>query len=147
MSSILFLTHVAATWWMAGVIWLVQLGVYPLFASVDSASFPDFYAKYNAAISFVVIGPMFLELLTGALLVKNSWGSEKFFLLGCGFFLMILIWLSTFFIQVPLHAILARGFEAEAQQKLVTTNWIRTVLWTVRGALVFLVGMKGMFKA
>ncbi len=46
------------------------------------------------------------------------------------------IWASTFFVQVPLHEKLGGGFDADVQKRLVSTNWIRTIFWTLRGALV-----------
>ncbi|OZC02533.1 hypothetical protein BSZ36_05815, partial [Rubricoccus marinus] len=47
-----------------------------------------------------------------------------------------LIWASTAFIQVPLHNALGGAFDAEAHSRLVGTNWIRTVLWSLRAGLV-----------
>ena len=53
-----------------------------------------------------------------------------------GLILVLIIWASTFFVQVPLHEKLAAAFDAKVQQRLVLTNWIRTIAWTLRGALV-----------
>ena len=49
--------------------------------------------------------------------------------------LLAVIWLSTALIQVPLHQRLGGGFDAEVHSRLVTSNWIRTVAWTLRGLL------------
>jgi hypothetical protein len=43
---------------------------------------------------------------------------------------------STFLVQVPLHERLSAGWDAAAHQRLVASNWVRTVLWTVRAVLV-----------
>jgi hypothetical protein len=48
------------------------------------------------------------------------------------------IWVSTFAIQVPLHAKLARGFDRAVWRWLVATNWLRTIAWTVRGIIALL---------
>jgi hypothetical protein len=37
---------------------------------------------------------------------------------------------------VPQHAVLARGFDADAHASLVTTNWVRTVAWSARGLML-----------
>jgi hypothetical protein len=37
---------------------------------------------------------------------------------------------------VPAHGRLAEGFDAGVHARLVATNWIRTMAWTLRGALV-----------
>jgi hypothetical protein len=56
--------------------------------------------------------------------------------LWIGIGLILAIWLSTFFLQVPLHERLAQGFDAETHRSLVNTNWIRTAAWTLRAVLV-----------
>jgi hypothetical protein len=48
-------------------------------------------------------------------------------------------WLSTAFVQVPLHAALpsAAGDERAALiARLVASNWLRTAAWTLRGVLL-----------
>ena len=42
------------------------------------------------------------------------------------------IWASTFFLQVPCHLRLSAGWDAATHRLLVQSNWIRTVLWSVR---------------
>jgi len=41
--------------------------------------------------------------------------------------------LSTLVVQVPLHRQLAQRHDSRLAQRLVTTNWIRTMAWTARG--------------
>ncbi len=52
-----------------------------------------------------------------------------------GALLLALVWFSTFLIQVPCHETLAVSFQAQVHRRLVATNWIRTVAWTLRGML------------
>ena len=52
-----------------------------------------------------------------------------------GVALLALIWASTALLQIPLHNALSTGFDAEVHARLVHTNWIRTIAWTVRGVL------------
>jgi hypothetical protein len=53
-----------------------------------------------------------------------------------GLALVAVIWLSTFFVQVPLHGRLAReGHSAAVVDSLVRSNWIRTIAWTARAIL------------
>jgi hypothetical protein len=54
---------------------------------------------------------------------------------------VVLLWLSTFAIQVPLHRRLAGGFDPAIHRTLVTTNWVRTVLWSIRGLLAVAVAV------
>ena len=55
-----------------------------------------------------------------------------------GAVLVAIIWASTALIQVPCHAKLVEGFDARAHRRLVDTNWIRTIAWTLRGAIVLI---------
>lgn len=55
-----------------------------------------------------------------------------------GLVLLVLIWVSTFAVQVPLHERLALGFDRAVWHRLVATNWLRTIAWTVRGIIALL---------
>lgn len=50
--------------------------------------------------------------------------------------LVVLIWLSTFFIQVPIHQKLLVKKDFFLIEKLNRTNWIRTILWSIKIVLV-----------
>jgi hypothetical protein len=50
--------------------------------------------------------------------------------------LVAVIWLSTALLQVPAHGRLSAGFDAETGGFLVATNWIRTIAWSLRSAVV-----------
>jgi hypothetical protein len=50
--------------------------------------------------------------------------------------LAAVVWLLTMLVSVPKHAFLAQGFDGRAHELLVATNWLRTVAWTVRGAIL-----------
>jgi hypothetical protein len=45
-------------------------------------------------------------------------------------------WISTATLQVPNHMKLARGFDSKLHNILVSSNWIRTVAWSIRGAII-----------
>jgi len=46
--------------------------------------------------------------------------------------LVIITWGSTFGIQVPLHQKLSSTYSLDKVEKLVRTNWVRTVAWTAK---------------
>ncbi len=46
------------------------------------------------------------------------------------------LWVTTAFVQVPLHRQLTTTPTAAAIRRLVNSNWYRTAGWTLRGALV-----------
>ena len=130
------LLQAAATLYMTGVIWMVQVAHYPLFARIDAASFPDYEQRYTRRMGWVVAPAMLAELgLAGAMAFAPPAGvSLREAWLGLG--LLAIIWLSTFLLQVPCHTRLSRGFDEATWRRLVRSNWIRTAAWTLRAALL-----------
>jgi len=126
------IAHLAATWGMIGVIWFVQLVHYPLMSWVSKEAFPEFEESLCFRTSFIVIPLMTVELLAACLLLIIHSPSSLYLV---NFILVVAIWLSTFFIQVPLHNKLLLAFDSSAHRKLVVSNWIRTGLWSIRGVL------------
>jgi predicted outer membrane lipoprotein len=43
---------------------------------------------------------------------------------------------ATIFLSVPRHERMAREPDAQVGKELVSTNWVRTIAWTVRGLVV-----------
>ncbi len=120
---------------MTGLIWFVQVVHYPLFDTVGLNNFVNYETKHSQLTTYVVIVPMFIELITACLLIWRRpffIGTEVWFAAA----LLGVIWLSTAFLQVPQHNILTNGFDVQAHQTLVFTNWIRTVAWSLRTSLV-----------
>lgn len=134
----IFLIHVLASFMMTGLIWFVQVIHYPLFAEVPAEIFQRYELNHTRLTSYVV-APLMLTELSSACLLPFLFDQKVFFsLLLTNLLLLLGIWASTFFIQVPLHRQLSEGFSAKAIQKLVRSNWIRTVLWTLRAGILLI---------
>lgn len=123
--------HAAATLFMTGLIWFVQIVHYPLFAEVGEASFARYERLHSSRTTLVVLAPMLVELATAALLLTRADIVPRWMSLT-GAALLAVVWLSTFFLQVPRHGELAKGFQPAAHAALVATNWIRTIAWSLR---------------
>lgn len=131
----LFLTHLFATIFMTGLIWTMQVVHYPLLGEVGETAFINYEIAHQRLISLVVIPIMLLELGTGGLLiVANETMSRSWLISSLG--LLLLIWLSTFVLQGPMHTVLAEGFDKTVHRNLVASNWIRTILWTTRSFIL-----------
>lgn len=136
MSETLWLIDAFATWFMVGVIWLIQLVVYPSFRTIDAGEFRAAMLRHQALTGRVVILPMLVELIATLMLLVFqpltilAW-------LGCG---CVAVWgLSTVLVQVPIHIRLAeRGPDEELFRRLVNGNWPRTIAWTVHGIICVL---------
>ncbi len=136
MTEAVLLLHLGATLVLVGLIWTVQISLYPLFSRVGAAEFGAYHRHHSRSIT-VLVGPlMAAELATGIFLAvwpPADAGRAPFFL---GLVLVGLLWASTAFVQVPAHDALGTGFAAGAHRRLVSTNWLRTGLWSARGALL-----------
>jgi len=129
--------HAAATLYMVGLIWFVQLVHYPLMAKVGAECFVA-YQKLHTKWTTLAVGPAMLAEATtaGALLfIANAVGYPAA-LAWAGFALVLGVWVSTAALQVPCHRALERGFDARVHRQLVLSNWLRTLAWSARGVLV-----------
>jgi len=129
--------HIAATFIMVGVIWLVQLVHYPLMSFVEASRFSEFEQLHQVKIFWIVAPTMFVEGIT-AIWLAITWPSDwRRVWMRFGLLLVALIWLSTIFIQIPLHDALQSKFLESDLDRLVASNWIRTIAWSLRGAVCF----------
>lgn len=128
----ILLVNILASFLMAGIIWFVQIVQYPGFLHVTPTNFDSFHRFHVSRTGLVVIPPMILELGSSIWLTV---GFNQYWLLNAlGLALVIGIWMSTFAIQLPIHSAL-QGGTTDDVPKLVATNWIRTILWTIKAGL------------
>lgn len=136
LTALIPMVHAGATWFMAGLIWFVQVVHYPLMGVVPASGFSEYSAAHQRRTTWVVGPVMLVEAGSSLLLVlmphEQIVGMPARWI-GLG--LLAVIWVSTFVLQVPLHAKLARGFDRGVWLRLVSTNWLRTVAWTGRGVI------------
>lgn len=133
---LMLLTHIGSTLFMTGLIWFVQVVHYPLFGSVGDSQFTAYEGRHTSLTSFVVGPPMLIEIATALALIWVRPDGIPAWMIWAGLALLVIVWLSTAFLQVPYHETLSQGFNADAHNKLVITNWIRTISWSLRGLLV-----------
>jgi hypothetical protein len=148
MVYMLLLLHAAATWYMVGLIWMVQVVHYPLMAGVGNAGYADYQTRHMRQTTWVVLPPMLIELASSCALLVVAMRTEASlpaWLAAGGLGLVLLLWAVTFGVSVPLHGRLHGGFDAAAHRRLVVTNWWRTLLWSLRGgvALAMLYVVRG----
>lgn len=130
--------HAAATWFMAGLCWCVQLVHYPLLHRIARESpqmLADVARQHASHITWIVGPAMLIEATSALMLVTLRNVDQPMAFIGLAG--LALVWISTFAVQVPLHARLQRaGSDApDAARLLVLTNWVRTFTWTFRGVI------------
>lgn len=133
MMNLLLILNLASSLFLAGLIWTIQIVHYPIFHRLETDNFADHIHFHKGAISLLVVPVMTLELGTSAWL---SWfASSNLIYHQAGFVIVLLIWLITFSVQVPIHSKLSLSRNVSAINRLIKTNWLRTFLWSVKAAL------------
>ncbi len=97
------------------------------------------YARRHATLTgYVVGGPMLLELATALAALAPSLRPAFISPVEAGVMasLVLLLWLITGLVQVPLHERLGQARDEALMVRLVRGNWIRTALWSARSALL-----------
>ncbi len=147
LSLLSLLIQLGTTLPLVGLVWMVQVVSYPQFANVGASSFTSYHAAHARLITWVVAPLMLGELIASFawVLTKSDAVPRPLGLLGLA--LTLFVWLVTATIAVPYHNALADGFSQSAHRMLVSTNWLRTSAWTLRGALLLWVVMKMLTEA
>lgn len=132
MAYILIL-NLFSSFFLCGLIWTVQLVHYPLFSFLDPERFTEASAFHRQKISYIVVPVMLTELFTSIWL--SLFSTSHMFIHISGLIAVLLIWSITFLLQVPLHAYLSDHYDKKLIQRLVRSNWWRTLLWSVKSGL------------
>jgi hypothetical protein len=120
---------------MAGVLWVVQLVHYPLMAAVPAAAFPAYEAGHTTRISWVVGPLMAIEGVATLVLLARPPADVATWLPWAGAISLAVALGVTAAISAPLHGRLSVGFDADLHDRLVRTNWVRTLAWSAHGAV------------
>ena len=120
------------TFFMTGLIWFVQIVHYPLFEKVGKEVFVEYEKSHTQLTGYLVAPMMIAEFAFTSLWLYQSPNLS----LWMAFVLLLIIWASTFFVQVPLHGHLSKNYKARHIKKLVRSNWIRTIAWTLKSGVL-----------
>lgn len=128
--------HLVVTAILVGLIWVVQIIHYPSFFYVKEDYWEEFHRLHSQRISYLVAWLMPLELL---MTIHYSY-TQSYSLMSLTLLILVIgIFASTFFIQVPLHQKLSAGKDSHLIYRLVRTNWMRTIAWTLKVILMILI--------
>jgi len=116
------------------LLWLVQWIIYPSFLQVAPERLVKWHAQYTQRMGYIVMPLMFGQLGLSVLAVwQVGVGLDWLDLL-----LVLSCWGLTFGLSVPLHQRIAAGeSQPKILQRLVVTNWPRTLVWTLVFGLGF----------
>lgn len=135
----LHLIHLAATAGFCSLLWMVQVVVYPQMAQVRAEDFQAHHDRHTHAITWLVAPLFLLEGSCAAAAFWFGWQTELWGqVVSVGLF--VANSLVTFLWFVPAHLRLGSGMNEILLQRLVTMNWWRTGLSSVRVLVVIWLG-------
>jgi len=124
--------HAAFTFAMFGLMWAVQIIIYPQFRSVTPADFASYAADHSTRITTA------LALLAPAEIIFAAWlwldtpsGVSRSATFVSGAFLAA-GWVATAVWFAPLHGKFLGEYDLARINQLISTNWLRTLLWSAR---------------
>ena len=123
-SSLYIMVNVA----LVVLILMVQFIIYPSFYFYSEIDLKRWHQIYKVRITAIVLPLMLTQLFFSIREVYFDANALAYLIL----FIILLTWVITFLISVPLHGAIER--EENSMQyriKLVRTNWIRTVSWAL----------------
>lgn len=139
----LIVAQLVVTAALTGLIWIVQLVHYPGFRYVDHSQFSNFQQHHMRSISYVVVPLMLIEIGLALWLQVDFWKRDGMYFILAANVLLAIIWMATFFVSTPIHSqLLTHGYNEKLITKLVDTNWIRTILWSIRTGLLVIIILK-----
>ena len=135
-AELLLLSHAGVTLVMVGIMWAVQLAIYPQFRSVPADSFVPYITEHSARIIAVLAPFAPVEIILALLVwVVRPDGTSGWVAFLAGLVLAA-AWIATGLFYAPIHGRLQRlGHDQHLIERLIVTNWFRTGLWTMRGVL------------
>ncbi|MFA0962286.1 hypothetical protein AB9P05_10790 [Roseivirga sp. BDSF3-8] len=120
---------------LTGLIWTVQLVHYPSFLNVGSDSLSQYESLHRKRI-FPLVGPLMVAELIATGYLTFTQLTNNYHILAA--LLLLPIWLHTWFFAAPAHFLLSKfGYDEKVIRRLVSSNWIRTLAWTIRLTIYF----------
>lgn len=131
----IFLINFIPTLILTGLIWTIQLVHYPSFEYIAKEKFSKHMSLHMKRISFIVVPLMLIEFLAATYLITINIDIYSSINLLC----VALIWFSTYVLSIPCHNRLLKGYDQKTINTLVTSNWPRTILWSIKSIIVILI--------
>ena len=115
------------------LIWLVQIIIYPGMHGWDQTRFAMLHRDYARRIACIV-GPL---MLGQAFLALRQMAANPGMIAAVQLGLIAAVWGVTILVSVPLHRRLSGGYDEQAINRLVASNWLRTAGWSLVSVIDF----------
>jgi len=128
----------ASTGFMTGLIWFVQVVHYPLLAEIPASTFQQYEAEHIRLTGWVVVPPMLLEAAASLALLRCRPVWLRLPIVWLGIALLVINSLVTALVMAPGHDELLETGDQALVAGMVSWNWLRTVLWSLRFVVLLL---------
>ncbi len=135
----LTVVHVAATWFLVGLIWTIHVVHYPSFSAIDRDRYPAFQASHMHKMGALVGPPWLIEGITVIAVFALAPTTGLRLLAVAGGLLEAVIIAVTILSSIPAHDRLSTGWNDDAHRSLLRGDRIRVISWTTRGILAALI--------
>lgn len=132
---LLVIAHAGFTLAMFGFMVAVQLVIYPQFRSVTPENFAAYAGDHAGRIvtGLALLAPF--EVILALWLFLDTPATISRALVFAAGALLAIGWVATGAWFAPLHGRFQHGYDTTRIEQLITTNWLRTVLWGLRAGL------------
>jgi hypothetical protein len=131
----LLVVHLAAVWFCVGLVWVVQVLVYPGFRGADRGHWREHHDRHTRLMARTVSGPWAVQGVTCAVLLGWRPDGAPFWLAALAAVCGAVTVAVTVGVSVPCHRRLAVAYDDVVLDRLVRTNWYRTAAWTAGGVV------------
>jgi len=134
----IIVAHVCATFFMVGLIWTVHVLHYPLFKYVGDETYVEFQQAHVDRIGPLLFIPWLTEGLTLLAILGNAFIGDRRDLrvpTAINAVAMAIVLVISGFWSAPAHGELSDGFDPDVHNRLMNANFVRTLAWTVCGAM------------
>lgn len=138
----ILLFHIILSAFMTGVTWFVQLVHYPTLRILNREQYQEYNSIHFKPTTFITFPFMLLELISGVWLVVDKPNVNILPYFAVNLALILVIWVSTMVIQVPLHFKISKYPSIKQVNKLIKSNWLRTIIWSGKIIFLFIVYIK-----
>ena len=129
--SFIFLLNLVLSFIAVGLIWTIQLVHYPSMKFIPKERFVEYHNFHSMRISILAMPLMFAELVTSLMLFYQNFNNTIQTIFLANLIIIVLIWLSTFLIQVPLHNALSKEKYTEKLSKLMCFILLSSNIWLI----------------
>jgi len=127
---------IASTFYSYGTAMMDYFLVYPSRALIGEAEFVAYHALLDERIMTISVYPFALPTLLNLGLFRFRLPGIPAKLVYASFVCLMLDWISTIFVQIPMNLQLNEGRDLEVIEYVMETNWGRVVLESVQMLLV-----------